>query len=227
MESKAHLALEFFIHPVKKFLILAILKDVLIFVELGYDFQETKNRHVSNYNVFFTQAFVVELLAGFIHQLDLRRIMELPNKQKGLSDVFIYRPAISVSHGVSYFGNSVYISHNVRLKNLGALHELVQDAESEDCVGLLPWHHWIDVSTTCHVLADDSSASLSKAESEERPNLDNSLFKRDSLIINLFFGHDVLRFRLFHGLRLSETFFSANALRKRVDACSVDALRGC
>lgn len=152
---------------------MAVLQNMVILIQLSNDLQEGEHREISNNLVLNADVSIGVVNSQFLQVLDLFEVVEFPNEQECISDVFVGGASVSVDHRMSDFSNSVYVGHDVGLKNFCALIELIEDTETKDCCRSLSRHHWVKVSSLSHVLTDDACSSFSKAESEKITNLDN------------------------------------------------------
>mmetsp|Transcript_101202 Transcript_101202/g.241298 ORF Transcript_101202/g.241298 Transcript_101202/m.241298 type:complete len:306 (-) Transcript_101202:1267-2184(-) len=106
-----------------------------------------------------------------------------PGQKEGLPDVLVWIAEELVDAGVNHGCNSVDEDHDLILKNFGGICEVADVAEAKNRLNSAPWDHGIQsrAVAAAHVLANDLSARLSKAQCQQGPDLDDGLFQNHGL----------------------------------------------
>ena len=115
--------------------------------------------------------------------VQLTRIFVLPYQQIGVSKVLVRRSTILGDRRMCNLCNLVDKDHHIFLQNFSACKEIVNEAEAIDGKCLLTRDHGIHVSTTRHVLGDDSRTSITETKDKQVTNLLNGVFKNCSFKI--------------------------------------------
>ena len=76
---------------------------------------------------------------------------------------------------MSNLSNLVDECDDVFLEHLRTESEIVNEAEAEDRVSLLPWHHRIHITTGGDIVSNNGRASFAEAQRQQVANLLNSL----------------------------------------------------
>ena len=71
---------------------------------------------------------------------------EFPNDQETVAKILICRASVLGNRRMRNLSNLVYESDHILLQHLGADSEVMDEAEAENSVGLLPRHHWVHVT---------------------------------------------------------------------------------
>ena len=76
---------------------------------------------------------------------------------------------------MSNLSNLVDECDDVFLEHLRTKCKIVNEAEAEDRVSLLPWHHRIHITTRGDMVSNNGRASFAEAQRQQVANLLNSL----------------------------------------------------
>mmetsp|Transcript_43821 Transcript_43821/g.76977 ORF Transcript_43821/g.76977 Transcript_43821/m.76977 type:complete len:253 (-) Transcript_43821:2015-2773(-) len=173
VEPKAHLHAVVG-HTLQHARVASVLREHWRLVDRGNDPDERHNRHVRQ-------------LRLPIH----RHAGEAPDKEEGIADVLVGCAMVVINTTMDNLPHLVHKQHHLLFQNLRGIRETSNVAEADDCIHLLPWHHGVDPSTvsTLHVLPDDLSTCLAKAQCKETAQLDDGLLKDDRLHGSLHLFH--------------------------------------
>ena len=86
------------------------------------------------------------------------------------------------------FSDFIHEDHHIFLQDFSAGEEVMDEAETEDGIGLLSGDHRVHVSTTGHVLRDDSGASITETKDQQMANLLDGIFQYGSLQVRVKLG---------------------------------------
>eukprot|EP00962_Isochrysis_galbana_P026690 scaffold8293_cov123-Isochrysis_galbana.AAC.2 len=111
----------------------------------------------------------------------------LPHAQEGLAQVAVGLPAIVGDGRVHHAGGRVGKRQDLLAQTLEHLLVLIDDAEAEDALDHLARHHRVDGVSPLEVLGHQVVARLTKANLQERRNLDKRGVQRVRLVLHL--GH--------------------------------------
>ena len=159
MQAKAHFYL-IVGYSLLQLLVLSVLDELSASLDHCQDLQERDHTHISQlvHRISILESNVISISRHIM-------LIELPNKQEGISDVLIWRATELIHYAMHDLSDLIHKGHYALLQDLSCISEISDIAETKDGHDLLPREDWIHTATATDVLGDNLRACFTKTKS--------------------------------------------------------------